>query len=418
MLDLVLKNVQLPDGSIKDIGTRKGMVVHLGAGGKAKQTVDCSGYICLPGAVDMHVHMRGGQESYKEDWQTGSRSAVAGGVTVVVDQPNTLPPLTTPIRFRQRVEEAQKHSRCNFGINAGAIKEARLRDLWEAGPLAFGEIFLAASTHGDAISREFLQTIISETRSLDALCTLHVEGTPPRISTDLCEHDQGRPAAEEGRLVQDICTVYGGDGLHFCHLSGPEGIDAAISSVEVTPHHLFLSYEDFSPRDAKGKVNPPLRSEMVRRSLWLRWDRIDVIASDHAPHTLAEKHRSFPDAPAGLPGVETMLPLLLSAVLDKRITLSSLIAKTSWNPSRIVGIVPSGFVPGCRADFALFPREKTCISADMLHSRCSWTPYEGREGVFPEWVFMDGACAYDHGDFSERRGHWYSGRGYKETEPI
>ncbi|MDD1677582.1 MAG: dihydroorotase [Methanomicrobiales archaeon] len=420
MLDLVLKNVQLPDGSRKDIAVEQGTVKRLGSGGRGDVTIDCTSYICVPGAVDMHVHMRGGQESYKEDWQTGSRSALAGGVTLVVDQPNTLPPITTVERFQDRVAEAKQNSYCHFGINAGATAGADFGKLWSAGPLAFGEIFLAPSTQGNTISLGILQATLAAIRPLQALCTLHAEGSPSQPPQDLREHDRERSIQKEEQMVQKICALArGGDHLHFCHLSGPRGIDAvAAATLEVTPHHLFLSLEDFAPLDARGKVNPPLRSDAVRRMLWSRWDRIDVLASDHAPHTLSEKVASFPSAPAGLPGVETMLPLLLAAVLDKKITLTSLIEKTSLSPSRILGITPPGFVPGSRADFALYPREKTLISADMLHSRCGWTPYEGREAVFPDYVFMDGTCAYAEGDFSERRGRWYGGRGYKEMDPI
>jgi dihydroorotase len=419
MLDLVLKNVQLPDGNIKDISIRQGTVVHLGAAGQADRTLDCSAYICLPGAVDMHVHMRGGRESYKEDWETGSRSALAGGVTLVVDQPNTLPPLITVPRFLERVNDARKHAYCHFGINAGVAPGVRLPDLWEAGPLAFGEIFLAPSTHGDAITLETLRITLSVTRALDALCTLHAEAIPPEPPANLVEHDRSRSAEEEGHMVQRVgALARSGDRLHFCHLSGPQGVDAATGTVEVAPHHLFLSYDDFLPQDARGKVNPPLRSDAVRRLLWSRWDRIDVIASDHAPHTREEKQASFHEAPSGVPGVETMIPLLLAAVLDKRISLLSLIEKTSQSPSHILGIQPPGFVPGSRADFALFSRKKTRISADTLHSRCGWTPYEGREGVFPEYVVMDGACVYEQGEFFGKRGRWYSGRGYKGTDPI
>jgi dihydroorotase len=419
MLDLVLKNVRLPDGDIKDIDIRQGIIEHIGAGGKADQTIDCSSYICLPGAVDMHVHMRGGPESYKEDWETGSKSALSGGVTLVVDQPNTLPPLLTVPRIQKRVHDAQRHSYCHFGVNAGVAPGIDLRELWDAGPLAFGEIFLAPSTHGDAITLDTLETILSRIRTLGALCTIHAETIPSHPPHDLQEHNQIRSAVEEGRMVREVCArAHRGDLLHFCHLSAPEAVDAATGTVEVTPHHLFLSYEDFLAEDAKGKVNPPLRSETVRRSLWERWDRIDVIASDHAPHTQEEKQAPFPIAPSGLPGVETMLPLLVASVLDKRIAIASLIEKTSWNPSRILGILPPGFHTGNRADFALFPREKTIISPDMLHSRCGWTPYEGREGVFPKYVILDGMPAYTEGDFSDRRGRWYRGRGYKERGTI
>ncbi|HUK93089.1 MAG TPA: dihydroorotase family protein, partial [Methanomicrobiales archaeon] len=134
MLDLVLSNVRLPDGRTVDISISRGLVVHAGAGGNAAETIDCAGLLVLPGGVDMHVHMRGGpRESHKEDWGTGSRAALAGGVTLVVDQPNTDPPLITAGAFRARIKEAERDSLCHFAVNAGAVPGAPLRDLWRSG---------------------------------------------------------------------------------------------------------------------------------------------------------------------------------------------------------------------------------------------------------------------------------------------
>jgi len=419
MLDLVLKNADLPDGTARDIGIRRGKVFHVGAAKSAGNTIDCSGLLCIPGAVDMHVHMRGGIERHKEDWKTGSMSAIAGGVTLVIDQPNTIPPLTTKETFMDRVHEAEKESFCHFGINGGVVEGSDLKGLWHAGAMAFGEIFLAASTHGLSVPPEIVRKALFEIQKFGGLSTLHAENSTPRPSSTLKEHDQGRSVQAELEKVLEIFAMAPDHArLHFCHLSSPVAIDATPSTCEVTPHHLMLSYEDFPPGDARGKVNPPLRSETVRRELWSRWNRIDVIASDHAPHTKAEKEVSFGIAPAGLPGVETMVPLLIAEVLRKKITLASLIQKTSLIPSRILGIAPSGFSVGCRADFALFPRTLSRIDPSMLHSRCAWTPYEGWEAVFPKLVILDGACVYREGEFLERRGRWYRGRGYIETDAI
>ena len=143
---LVLANVQLPKGRRADITIRDGRVVHTGAGTAADRVIDCTGLFVLPAAVDVHVHMRGGSQSAKEDWTTGSMSALAGGVTVVVDQPNTVPPLTTPEAFLARVREAQAHSFCSFAINSGVTLDTPFEAMWAAGAMAFGETFFAPSS--------------------------------------------------------------------------------------------------------------------------------------------------------------------------------------------------------------------------------------------------------------------------------
>ena len=199
---------------------------------------------------------------------------------------------------------------------------------------------------------------------------------------------------------------------HFCHCSTSRAIDAIGGSVEVTPHHLLLSIEHFNVNDGRGKVNPPLRHEEVRKNLWSRWERIDVIASDHAPHTLSEKSQIFSKSPAGIPGVETMVPLCMAMVLNGKVSLESLIQKISSNPSAILGIPRAGFIKGNRADFALFPRQKQKIRTENLHSKCGWTPYEGFEGVFPEIVVMNGSCVFKRGEYFQRNGRWFPGRGY------
>ena len=186
--------------------------------------------------------------------------------------------------------------------------------------------------------------------------------------------------------------------------------------MEVTPHHLFLSYEDFEEEDARGRVNPPLRDEQTRRALWLCWDRIDVIASDHAPHTSDEKALPFQTAPSGIPGVETMLPLLMAAVRRRRVTLTSVMEKTSWRPASILGIPQAGFEPGSRADFALYPDEVTRIDASRLHAKCGWSPFEGLDAIFPEVVIIQGRRAYSCGDFYAGDPAWYPGQGFLSSD--
>ncbi|WP_366513109.1 dihydroorotase [Methanoregula sp.] len=402
-------------GRVADISVREGVVSHAGASGPADRTIDCSDLLVLPAAVDMHVHMRGGTQSAKEDWESGSRSALAGGATVVVDQPNTIPPISSPDALHARVYEARSHSLCSFAINSSVTFDTPVKGMWSAGALAFGETFFAPSSYGEALSEGELRTALREIHACGALATVHAEEVADGNDTDLVSHDRLRSAAGELRAVEAVrqCNS-AGCRLHFCHMSTNASVIAAAAagSVEVTPHHLFLSHEQFEPTDALGKVNPPLRSEKERRDLWAAWDAIDVIASDHAPHTRAEKQAPFRDAPAGIPGVETMVPLLLAAVLEKKISLADVIRKSSQAPAELLGIPPAGFSPGDRADFALYPRSALPVDPDTLHSRCGFSPFEGLPAVFPRAVVLGGEVVYEEGEFSRGSPAWFAGKGF------
>ena len=411
--DLVLTNVQLPDGRRTDITIRNGRVAHAGAKETGGGQIDCTGLFVMPAAVDPHVHMRGGSQSAKEDWETGSRSALAGGVTVVVDQPNTIPPLTSPDAFSARVRDAQIHSACSFAINSGVVPGTPIEAMWAAGAMAFGEIFFAPSSYGEALDKAELFRSLQRIRAAGGLATIHAEGIIAGKDTGLAAHDALRsPEREKEAVIEVQKGNSGGCRLHFCHLSTAGSIDAAQGSVEVTPHHLFLSREMTGDADCRFKVNPPVRSERERRDLWERWDRIDVIASDHAPHTAAEKALPFPDAPSGVPGVETLVPLLLAKVLDKQIPLTDVIRKTSIAPAALIGIPPAGFTPGDRADFALYPRSAGTVETEHLHSRCGWTPFEGLPAIFPRTVILGGEIAFCDGEFYRTHPVWYPGKGY------
>jgi dihydroorotase len=410
---LLLQNVSLPDGRVADVAITDGTVRHIGAGIPADRVIDCTSLFVLPAATDMHVHMRGGPQSAKEDWESGSKSALAGGVTVVVDQPNTVPPLTTPETFRARVFEAKENSFCHFAINSGVTHDTPLPAMWSAGAMAFGEVFFAPSSYGEAVTSKELGTALAKVQSLGGLATIHAEEVMPAPDTTLASHAQVRSAEGELRAVKAVLHANtAGCRLHFCHMSTGGSVDTVQGSVEATPHHLFLSREMFEDTDAFCKVNPPLRSERERKTLISQWKRIDVIASDHAPHTCTEKKQPFPYAPSGVPGVETLLPLLLAAVLEKTVSLAEVIAKTSSNPAAILGIPPAGFAPGCRGDYAIFPKQAVPIDPGNLHSRCGWTPFEGRMGVFPSRVIMDGTVVYEDGEFIRANPSWIPGKGY------
>ncbi|UUX92346.1 dihydroorotase [Methanoplanus endosymbiosus] len=419
-IELLLKNARLPDGLIKDISVSEGRVLHCGESfGHAEYIIDCKNRLCLPGAIDMHVHIRGGEkQSYKETWESGTKSAVSGGVTTVVDQPNTIPPITDAAIYEKRLREAEKQSYCNFGINGGVYPDSDLKGLYEAGALAFGEIFAAPSSYGDALEESQLKDSLDQISHMNATATVHTEIVLKGDDISLTDHDNLRPGDLEANAVEYICKLADPKmKLHFCHLSSPFSIDAVPAgyTLEVMPHHLFLTREMFedTEKPGYGKVNPPLRDRKIVDAIWNRWDEIDVIASDHAPHTGEEKSAGFSDVPSGIPGTGTMMPLLLARCTEKAdITLESVIRKTVTKPAEILGIEPPGFLKGQKADFAVYSNQTETITAERLFSKAGWTPYEGMTGLFPDTVVINGVQVYRDNSFIGRSSEWICGDGY------
>jgi dihydroorotase len=416
--DLVLKNVSIPSGLISDISIKEGLVVHSGSSDRADMIIDCKGLCVLPGAIDMHVHMRGGTaQSSKETWETGTKSALAGGVTHVVDQPNCIPPVKDVPSFESRLAEAKGQAFCNFSINGSVIEGVDLLGMRRAGAAAFGEIFAAPSSYGEGVPEEFLRQAFQEIEKIGGLATVHAETVNEGTDDSLSAHNRLRSPEGEALAVSKVTGMAPEDlRLHFCHLSCPESVNlvSGTNTFEVMPHHLLLSTGMFDEQDAFAKVNPPVRDEKTRIELWKYWDRIDVLASDHAPHTIAEKSVDFAGAPSGIPGVETIIPLFLALVYRKKIPLRSLLDKTIVNPARILHINCAGFEPGMRGDFAIYPRAVELIDPDRLHSLAGWTPYEGMEGVFPEKTILGGDVVYSEGEFFKGNPGWIPGDGYIE----
>ncbi|MDO5846238.1 MAG: dihydroorotase [Methanocorpusculum sp.] len=412
--ELVLANVRLADGRIADISIADGRVIHVGSSDRTAGAcrIECGGRLCVPAATDMHVHMRDGAQKAKEDWATGTMAAVAGGVSTVVDQPNTVPPMESAENFRARVALAAEQSFCRFAINGSVTEAADFPGLAEAGALAFGEMFAAPSSYGTALSPEVIRSASATISALGKLLTVHAEEVRPGDVHTLAEHAAARPAAGEVQTIRLVAAlVPKAARLHFCHLSSVASFAAAgaSASFEVAPHHLFLSYEDAAPKDTHMRMNPPLRSRREQRELFAAFDRIPVIASDHAPHTLAEKAAAFSQAPSGVPGVETMLPLLMNCVDEKKFSLASVLSKTVTNPNKILGIESPAAAVGARADFAVYADKPVRISAENLHSKCGWTPYEGMSGLFPVLTVIGGRVVWRDGEFSRGAGEWIKG---------
>ncbi|MDE2523118.1 MAG: dihydroorotase [Methanocorpusculum sp.] len=427
MVDLVLKSATLPDGRVADISITNGVITHIGSSGAAEQTIDCRGRLCVPAAIDVHVHMRDGPQAAKEDWETGTKGAVAGGVAAVVDQPNTVPPMETVENFVARVRRAGERSFCHYAVNGSVTESADLAGLYHAGALAFGEMFAAPSSYGSALTPEVIRSALAILADQGVLTTVHAEEVKPdevkpgEVHT-LAGHAASRPVSGEAATVDLVNSLAPAHAkLHYCHMSGTASISRVLmrqrNTFEVAPHHLFLSWEEHDCADTRFRMNPPLRTKAERMDLWQMFDAIPVIASDHAPHTIAEKAQDFASAPSGVPGVETMLPLLMNEVFLGRISLAAVLEKTVTNPCRIFGLTAPAVAVGSRADLAVYADVPVTISAENLHSKCGWTPYEGMNGLFPETTVVGGTAVWHKGEFVRGRTLWLAGRGKSsETE--
>jgi dihydroorotase len=359
------------------------------------------------------VHFRDPGFAYKESWESGSLSAAAGGVTTVVDQPNTDPRTLDAPSFRAKLEIAVRHSVVDFCLNGGPGK---IEELLRLGASAIGEIF--AYEHSDP----GLRKILEETALPGALATLHAEdGSILRERADALRdrrdpevHSLARPAEAETIALEKALAAT--SRLHVCHLSTEDGLkmvkEARSSgkkvSCEVAPHHLLFDVRDYREQGTFLKINPPLRREEDCHALWegLMKGEIDILASDHAPHLPEEKKALIWDAPPGVPGVETMLPLMLMAVRRNMLTLERLVDAVSARPADIFGLAGKGSLEiGKDADLVLInPRNIAKIKADRLHSQAEWTPYEKREAIFPETTVLRGEVVYD-GDLEAKPGY-------------
>jgi dihydroorotase len=376
-------------GKIKraDIAIEDGRIREIGIGlPRRGDIIDAHGLLVLPGVVDVHVHFRDLHERHKEDWFTGSCSAVVGGVTTVIDHPNTDPPTTNVENFKMKLEEAKKKSIVDFGINAGIDDLSQMEKLKKLGVTAFGEIFMY--NYGE----DYLIKTFKKIKEIDAIACVHAE------DMNCINKYPSRPSICEEKAIGDVLGMardIKNMKIHVCHLSTGRGLELirdSSATVEVTPHHLFLSNKH------SRRVNPPLRSDDDRRALWNGLERINIIASDHAPHLLSENK-------AGFPGVETMLPLLLEAVKDKLLILNKCVSLLASNPARIFGLKGKGDIQvGNDADLVVVDmNEERRIDADELHSKSGWTPFEHMRGIFPKMTFVRGTLVYD-GDIIGKKG--------------
>jgi len=408
---MLIRNATLADGRRRDVrldGERIAAVGEALSREDGEREIDATDKRLLPGMIDAHVHFREPGDSHKETWTTGSKSAAAGGVTTVVDQPNTDPPTVDGDTFDLKAGLAAE-SLVDFGLNGGVIPGWDPDSLFERPVFALGEVFLADSTGEMGIDERRFRDALAAAAEADVTVTVHAEDASrfnlgARDRTDADAWSAYRPARAEIDAVERVCALaseYDVD-VHIAHASTPEAIDAAGEagvSCEVTPHHLFLSRSNLGDLGAHGRMNPPLRREKRRERVYdrVRDGQVDIVATDHAPHTSEEKDAGIWDAPSGVPGVETALPLLLEEARRGHLTYERVRDLTAANPAALFDLPAKGRIaPGYDADLVLVDPETTReIRAADLHTNCDWTPFEGWRAVFPELTMVRGTVVYD-----------------------
>jgi dihydroorotase len=399
--DLILKGgtVVNHDGEgARDIGVTGGRIAALGdlSGASAGETIDCGGLHILPGVIDTQVHFREPGLTHKEDLETGSRSAVMGGVTAVFEMPNTDPLTTTAAALADKVARGHHRMHCDFAFFVGGTHE-NVKDLPELErlPGAAGvKVFMGSST--GALLLEDDEGLRNVLKAIRRRASFHAEDEfrlrerrNLRIEDDARSHPVWRDEITALTATQRLVRVARETGkrVHVLHITTGEEIEFLaghrdVASVEVTPHHLTLEApECYTRLGSLAQMNPPVRNAAHKAALWhgIAQGVVDVLGSDHAPHTRDEKARTYPATPSGMTGVQTLVPLMLDHVNAGRLSLLRLVDLTSAGPARLFGIAGKGRIAaGYDADLTVVDlKRRETITDRWIASRAAWTPYDG-----------------------------------------
>lgn len=381
---------------IKDVQTIHGERVNHEIISTDEHTTDASGLTLLPALIDPHVHFRVPGGEHKEDWRTGAAAAIAGGITTVLDMPNNIPACTTKERLEEKknlIDEQLKEAAIplRYHLYLGAHKDS-LGEIERAQGAYVGiKVFLGQST-GTLLmdSDEAFAEVCRIAADIGALVAVHAEDDHiieynkqqfPGIDVSLHSRIRAREAAITAlQKALSMAKKYG-THMYILHASTKEEVDMIRKAkqdglnifLETTPHHLFLSEKDYERLGTLGQMNPPLRTEEDQAALWqgLLDGTIDTIGTDHAPHTKEEKNKPYGEAPSGVPGIETLLPLLLNEHNKGKISLETIIQVTRTNAEKIFRLEPNDDV--VLVDLS----QEKIVDEKNLKTKCGWSPFAG-----------------------------------------
>jgi len=406
---LIEGGISISDGKIIKLG--RGAALPASAG-----TVDARGLVALPGLIDVHVHLRDLQQSYKEDYLSGTCAAAAGGFTTLIDMPNTTPVTDSVERLREKMDLAKRKIVVNVGLN---IVPSSLDAVTEAKDLAMGyKMNLVKQWSSLPTDDASLRSLIYRATAIGKMVIFHAEEgeivseleSGLKESTSIGSYYRAHPPEAEDAAVARVlkCATEQGARIHFCHVSSVNSLrliqkarrEGRQVTCEVTPHHMFLSEESSSELGGISIMDPPLRKKEVTRKLFeaLRRRIADIVASDHAPHSVEEKKRAnWWEILPGIPGLETTVPLLLTEVAKGTISLRRVVEALAESPAKIFGISRGELREGAVADIILVDMKRRFkIDSSKFLSKAKYSPFDGRR-VTGKVVktFVGGRLVYD-----------------------
>ncbi|MEM0057664.1 MAG: dihydroorotase family protein [Candidatus Bathyarchaeia archaeon] len=426
-VDLVLKDLKAyVEGAVREccIAIENGAIYKVGRETqmpRADNVLSLGGFLVLPGLIDVHVHLRDEGKAYKEDFYTGTAAAAAGGFTTVLDMPNNAPVTMSAETLKRRMETARRKILVNVGFYSEFPKEMREIDaIIREGAVAF-KLYLGEQIGGLNIDDDDALTEAFRTVASQVPISVHAEDKNMLRRAEERLKQEGRHDIEaflevhseavEVEAVGRVVEIAGKTKakVHFCHVSTKQSLETIYEAkksglpitCEVTPHHLFLSTEDLKHVGVMALTVPPLRDKSHVEALWsgLRQGIVDLIGSDHAPHTFTEKNaESIWDVKTGIPGLETSLPLMLTAVNAGLLGIADVVRLMAENPAKIFKLKGRGFIKeGCKADLVAVDLEREyCIDASKFHSKARFSPFHGkRVKGKPVKTFVGGRLVMD-----------------------
>ena len=395
------------------------------------KTIDAHGSLILPGLIDPHVHMRDLELSYKEDYYSGTCSAAAGGFTTVLDMPNTRPPTNSPKRLLEKIPRAKEQGVVNVGFYADFPETSQeFESLSDLGIVGLKLNSIRPTSKIDVENDEILRWAFQESARRRLKVAIHAElkKTVDALISDLAKSGRNAardflyahpPAAEVSCINRILRIAQGVDlDLYFCHISLPESVELLQQSkkngkriaIEVTPHHLTAGEELVDRFGTFALVAPPLRSRESAAALWRHYvdGKVDVVGSDHAPHSVAEKERSNVwDVPAGFPGLETTIHILLDRLARGQLTLNRILESCASKPAAIFGLTNKGSIgEGFDADVVVVdPKEDFRVDSSTFHTKARYSPFEGLvlKGKI-ERTIVEGNVVSENGEIMAKRG--------------
>ena len=402
MLDLIIKNGQCYIENILsnvDIAIKDGKIQSIGQiSEKAKDILDANGLVVLPGCIDTQTHFREPGSTDTEDLNSGSKAAVAGGITAVFEMPNTNPPTSNKTEFQKKLNLAKNRMYCNYAFYFGATPDNanELADLKNLEGCCGIKLFAGSSTgnllvqHEEDIEKVFKscskivavhsedESILNKNKKLIKRGDVH---SHPIWRSDEC-------AIASTRRIVRIAQLYK-KRAHILHVTTKQEVDFLSQhkgniTFEITPQHLTIYAPDcYDKLGTYAQMNPPLRDKSHYDRLWyaIKNNFNDTIGSDHAPHLKVNKEKEYPESPSGMPGVQTLMPVMLNHVNNGKLSLKQLINLVCENPVKIFGIKNKGFIKkGYDADFTIVDmNKKILIKNENIESKCGWSPFDGFE---------------------------------------